>query len=673
MSDGTDPHEGARHARHGKDSAGGVPGSDAETEQFRVVVPPFPADHAARHAAPQDPPVEPAPTEAVPTEAAPTEAFQVQPPMPQAWSAAPEPQPLSAAQPVYAEQPVDVPPVPPATKTRPKFAKFGLIATAVLAVLALAYIADWVTSSGKVPRGVDVAGVSLGGKSTADADAVLRSRVGSRITEPLQATAGSVKAEIVPRDAGLGVDWDATLDRVGSQPINPITRISSFFTTRNVDLVPEVDDAALGAAVEKLRGQVDVAPVEGNVVFEGAKVVGVKPVDGQQLDVDGAKTALIDEWAANAAIDLPVTSTDVSVDQAAVDKAVSEVAEPAVANDLVFTGKNGKNATLAKDQVGAVLSFAPDGNGGLAPQFNRDKATEILAPQLAETEVKAKDASISLAGGIPRVEPAVVGDLVQWQKTLDPLPALLAAPAPRTVPAVYEPIPPKLTTEAANGLGIREVISEFTTGGFEPASGVNIGLVAQEVNGAVVKPGDTFSLNGYTGPRGSAQGYVASGIIDHGRPSKAVGGGISQFATTLYNASYFAGLEDVEHTEHSYYIARYPEAREATVFEGAIDLKFRNNSKNGILIESYATSSNVTVRIWGTKTVDVQSITGDRTNETEPDEKTLPKGDDCIASKGGPGFTASNTRVVTDASSGAQISRNTRTVKYDPVPIIKCE
>ncbi|WP_235916746.1 VanW family protein [Antrihabitans cavernicola] len=656
MSDGNDPQSGARHARHGTDPAAEQPGSDAPTQEFRVVVPPHSADQPARHAAPQEPP---------------TQAIPVQQPLAQAWSAAPEPEQLSTQTQPPAEVPT--PDAPPPRRKRPRFAAFGLIAAAVLAVFALAYATDWFTSAGKVPRGVDVAGVALGGKSIADADAVLRDRVGSRIEQPLQAKAGSVQAELLPKDAGLGVDWNATLDHVGSQPINPITRITSFFTSRDVDLVPAVDRTALTAAVEKLRSQVDRAPVEGNVVFEGAKAVGVKPVDGQKLDVDGAKSALIDEWASNAQIDLPVTVTDVSVDQAAVDKAVAEVAGPAVANDLVFTGKNGKNATLAKDQVGAVLKFAPDGKGGLAPQFDRAAATGILAPQLADTEIEPKDATISVAGGSPAVLPAVVGDLVQWQKTLDPLPALLAAPAPRTVAAVYEPVPPKLTTEGANALGIKEVIGEFTTGGFESASGVNIRLVAQDVNGAIVKPGDTFSLNGYTGPRGEAQGYVPSGIIDHGRPSKAVGGGISQFATTLYNASYFAGLEDVEHTEHSYYIKRYPEAREATVFEGAIDLQFRNNTKTGILIQSSGTSSDVTVRIWGTKTVDVESITGDRTKETEPESQTLPKGDDCIPSTGAPGFTASNTRVITDHATGQQISTHTRTVKYDPVPIIKCE
>jgi vancomycin resistance protein YoaR len=304
---------------------------------------------------------------------------------------------------------------------------------------------------------------------------------------------------------------------------------------------------------------------------------------------------------------------------------------------------------------------------------NQDAAIGLLAPQLATTEVEPKDATFAVSGGKPSVVPAVVGDKINWPKTFEQFTALLTAPGERTAQVVYERIEPKLTTEAAQGLGVIETVGSFTTSGFSGPSGVNIRTVARKVDGAIVKPGDTFSLNDFTGPRGTAEGYVESGIIDHGRPSTAVGGGISQFATTLYNAAYFAGLEDAGHTEHSYYISRYPAAREATVFDGAIDLKFRNNTQTGIYIETFATDSDITVRLWGTKTVDVESITGEKTKPTEPNTVTLPKGKDCIASEGAPGFTISDTRVITDRKTGREVSRKTRTVKYDPIPVVKCE
>ncbi|WP_233532908.1 VanW family protein [Antrihabitans sp. YC2-6] len=556
--------------------------------------------------------------------------------------------------------------------TNPQWLRYGLLGAAVFALLAVVYVIDLVASSGAVPRGVVVAGVDLGGRDIDDAEALLRARISERIEKPLAFEAGDVTGDITVSADVLDVDWAQTLDRVGSQPLDPFTRIVSLFTDRHVQIASTVDEAALSAQVEGLRPVTDRAPVEGGVRFDGAQPIPVLPVAGQALDAAGAREALVADWADATPIELPVDVTDVVVDDAAVQDAVDKIAEPAVAADVVFTGRDGKVATLKPDQVGAVLTFTPNDSGGLTPQYNRDAAAALLAPQLAVTEVRPRDAVISVTSGAPVVTPAVVGDMVAWQKTLDGLPGLMSAPNARTAAAVYEPAQPALTTEAVNGLGIREVIAEYTTGGFEPASGVNIRKVAEVVNGAIVKPGDTFSLNGFTGPRGIEQGYVESGIIDHGRPAKAVGGGISQFATTLYNATYFAGLEDVTHTEHSYYISRYPEAREATVFEGAIDLAFRNNTQNGIYIEAVGSSSDVTVRIWGTKAVDVQSVTGDRYADTAPDTITLPEGGDCVASRGAPGFTTSNTRIITDHITGAEVYRHTRTVKYDPVPIVKC-
>jgi vancomycin resistance protein YoaR len=276
-----------------------------------------------------------------------------------------------------------------------------------------------------------------------------------------------------------------------------------------------------------------------------------------------------------------------------------------------------------------------------------------------------------MRSGKPTVVPGHSGFTVDWPGTAAALAG--AVLGNRTADVAYREDKPRLTTEAARRLGIREVVSEYSTSGFSQMSGENIRRVADQVNGALVKPGNKFSLNNFTGPRGAAQGYVSSTIIDHGHAAKAVGGGISQFATTLYNAAYFAGLEDIHHTEHSYYISRYPEAREATVFEGAIDLVFRNNTPYGIYIETSWSPSAVTVRLWSTKTVNVESVTGTRYAYTDPPKLVLPKGDDCVPSSGSRGFTTSNTRIITDAKTGQVVSRTTRTVKYDPEPNVTCK
>jgi len=220
-------------------------------------------------------------------------------------------------------------------------------------------------------------------------------------------------------------------------------------------------------------------------------------------------------------------------------------------------------------------------------------------------------------------------------------------------------------------MGITGEISTFTTGGFAADSGQNIKRAAEQINGKIVKPGETFSLNAATNPRTAANGYVEAGIIEDGHPARGVGGGVSQVATTTYNAAYFAGMTDVAHKEHSFYISRYPVAREATVFDNVIDLKFRNDGPTAVMIRTIWTPSSLTVKLYGTKRYEVTSTTGPRTNETPPTPVTIPKGQPCSPSQGAPGFTASDTRTLKNLQTG-EVTTQKRTVKYNPSPIVVC-
>lgn len=127
----------------------------------------------------------------------------------------------------------------------------------------------------------------------------------------------------------------------------------------------------------------------------------------------------------------------------------------------------------------------------------------------------------------------------------------------------------------------------------------NIHLIARTVNGAVVLPGETFSVNDFVGPRTRAKGYVEAGTLAGGEPSSGVGGGISQFATTLYYTVFRSGLEDVTHKPHSRYIDRYPVGIEATLAYPSVDLAFRNDTWTPVTIRTSYTSTSITVELWG--------------------------------------------------------------------------
>ncbi|MGW4063810.1 VanW family protein [Amycolatopsis sp. NPDC004747] len=566
-------------------------------------------------------------------------------------------------------------PRPDPSSAKRSFRKAGLIAGGVFAVLVAIYGIDILLSQGSVPRGVTVAGVDVGGMSREAAEQELRGKIEPRLTRPIAVTAGEYQGTLAPTLAGLKLDWPQTLDQAGDQPLNPFTRLSSLFSSREVGVVSHSDNAKLAAALESLRGQVDRDPVEGTVKFEGATPVAVPPKTGQKLDVPAATAAVVEKWASGETLALPVTSTPVRTTPEAVQAALDGFARPAVSGPLLVKGE-GKVATVKPEAIAAAITFEPAEGGGLAPKIDNKKIAEAAGPQLKSTEKEGKDATVVFEGGRPTVDPSTDGRTIDWDPSLKPLPDVLKKTEGREIPAVYKDSPAKVTTDQANQLGIKEVVGEFTTGGFAPESGVNIRVVAQKVNGAIVKPGETFSLNGFTGPRGTAQGYVEAGVIKDGAPGREVGGGISQFATTLYNASYFAGLKDAGHKEHSYYISRYPAAREATVFQNpngssVIDLKFTNDSPTGIAIQTIWTSSSITVKLWGTKRYTVESIPGAQTNQSDPQPKPGPA-ENCHASNGAPGFTTTDTRVLKDAATGREVGRSTRTVHYNPQPKIVC-
>ena len=149
------------------------------------------------------------------------------------------------------------------------------------------------------------------------------------------------------------------------------------------------------------------------------------------------------------------------------------------------------------------------------------------------------------------------------------------------------------------------VVSEFTT--FHPAGqarNINIQLIADATDGVVVQPGETFSLNDHVGPRTEAKGYVAAGAIIRGElyccdhPAN-IGGGTSQFATTLYNAIFFGAYDDVFHRPHSLYFTRYPVVREATLGYPGPDVRFRNDTAYPVTIDTEHTATSVTVRLIG--------------------------------------------------------------------------
>lgn len=166
-------------------------------------------------------------------------------------------------------------------------------------------------------------------------------------------------------------------------------------------------------------------------------------------------------------------------------------------------------------------------------------------------------------------------------------------------------------------------------------------------------PATRFSLNDALGERTAARGFVIAPTIAAGELVDSVGGGVSQMATTTFNAAFFVGLELQAHTPHEFYISRYPMGREATVSWRQPDLVFRNDWAAAILMSVCAGRNGVTVAFYSSKLGRrVETTTGQPTNRTEPKtierkKPDLPPGTRNVVQAAGPGgFSVSYTRKV---------------------------
>jgi vancomycin resistance protein YoaR len=128
--------------------------------------------------------------------------------------------------------------------------------------------------------------------------------------------------------------------------------------------------------------------------------------------------------------------------------------------------------------------------------------------------------------------------------------------------------------------------------------------MARAIDGAVVYPGFTFSINDYLGPRTRSKGYVPAPILLNGEGycfdhPLNIGGGTSQFGTTFYNAIFRSGFEIVDHKPHSRYISRYPLGIEATLGYPNPDVVFTNDTLTPVTIRTSYTGSSITVAMYG--------------------------------------------------------------------------
>ncbi|NPC95841.1 VanW family protein [Nocardioides sp. zg-DK7169] len=554
-----------------------------------------------------------------------------------------------------------------------------LVVLGLVLLAALAYGALYVLAGDKVPRGTTVAGVDIGGRTQVEAERVLDDELADRVQGAVSVKVGNRVEKITAADAGLSVDVEGSVAAAGGGRSWDPARLWDYFVGgKDLDAVVEVDDARMDALLTELAEKVGTPPRDGDIVFEGSEIRVVEPRNGRAIDPDTAREEILAAYLREEPVaELSVRAAQPDIDEADVQRALDEFANPAVSGPVTLEFQ-GSSIELSPDEFGPVLGVRPE-KGALVPEVDEAALTELVDESFGD-EGAAVDATVRLVNGRPQVVPGRKGVTYDPDDVTGGFVDLVTAPEGKRSMEVASTVDePDFDAADAKALGIKEKVSSFTTY-YPPATyrDVNIGRAAELIDGTVLKPGETFSLNDTVGERTVENGFTTGTIISNGIFKEDLGGGVSQMATTLFNAMFFAGLEDVEHKAHSVYIDRYPVGREATVAWGAVDLRFRNDTDHGVLIDAKVTPSAgrsqgvVTVSMWSTKTWDIETTTSDRYAFTSPGTQTL-SGDDCLPNTGYGGFDVDVKRIFKRPGSDEVVRTETFTTTYIPSDTIICK
>jgi vancomycin resistance protein YoaR len=559
--------------------------------------------------------------------------------------------------------------MPTLSRQRRSRTKVWVGISALAIVLALVGVGLWLSSTpgNELPPNVAIAGVDVGGKSIDDARRALERAAARRTSRPITLQAGDETLTATWADLGARAAIDEAIEEARHARGRWSTLVArlGLGDTVDVDLAYASEPAQVASYVDALAKAVEVRPVAASVSIQSGQILVEDAVAGSKLDREAAR-GILAELPTHA--ELPVDPIVPRISTADAARA-RDHAEALLADPPEITYRD-RVVELPRALLQRALRFEQNRN---AATIDVALDPAVLAPrlhrELADAERPAVDASFAVDGPRVSVVPGRRGSEVAVGKIAR---ALVETPVPAQVPAVFREIEPDLTTSAAKALGIVEKVSEFTTEFPCCAPRVtNIQRAAEILDGTVLLPGQTFSLNEALGKRTRKRGFVAAPQIYAGRLEDAVGGGVSQIATTTYNAAFFAGLELIQHTPHQFYISRYPMGREATVSWGGPELIFRNDWDAGVLMKYTATDTSITVTMYSSKLGRrVTTETGEPYDYVAPrvirePNPDLPAGTERVVQSGGVrGFSVDYTRKVFQ---GPKLLRDERFhVEYDP-------
>ncbi len=252
---------------------------------------------------------------------------------------------------------------------------------------------------------------------------------------------------------------------------------------------------------------------------------------------------------------------------------------------------------------------------GLDKGLVSDYFESVIIPKI---NVEAQDAKFEIDddGNVIEFQSSHPGVQLNVEETYDALnQAILERTShdegiAKTVQVIISKEEPNVSTGEANDLGITEVlgvgVSDFSGSPTNRIKNIRNGV--KKLNGVLIKPGEEFSAIQYTKPYTEEGGYLPELVIKGNEIKPEVGGGLCQIGTTLFRMAMNAGMQITQRRNHSLVVSYYNDLNnglpgtDATIYDPAPDFRFKNDTENYVLIQTYMdeTEHRLYFTLWGT-------------------------------------------------------------------------
>ena len=484
---------------------------------------------------------------------------------------------------------------------------FAVCICTVVSYTALIYFYN--TSSTAI-RGVSINQINLYKLNRNEARTMLQNITDSFLYQKTQIRINEQSYEYTTKDMGIQIDIEATLENASqygrdtSFINNFVTQAKTSLSSKRAPLVPIIDQARFDAFIATHVAQFEKQPKDAGILYdtEKSEFKLIPEERGITIDKEAFKEKLLNNalYLSNDTILLAKIKAEPSITTSQLSPIQKEATR--ILNAGFEIKINNISQKIPRDTLASWINITPDSP---TITLNQDTIEQYItthhSPEITKKPVNSRYI-ITENGKLREAREGETGYVLDVTESAKSIMRSLENKGVIAILSI-KPIHPDISQDTAQALETLTLIgsgeSQFL---YSPENRIhNIKLGASKYQGIVIPPGAEFSFNEYLGRVTEAEGWLPSYVIENGEVVMGYGGGLCQVSTTLFRAALNAGLEITERRGHSYVIEYYGEpGLDATIYPPLLDLKFRNNTENYIVLQNNIEGSNITFQIYGT-------------------------------------------------------------------------